>query len=224
MRWSERLARGPLRRRPLNVVVPIVSLVERRLGGRWWAESLREAPGSVEPQRENASDQQAVDDGVGAPLVRRYEISLEGAKVSPFGVLDKFRNDPNSFAPIEYAAFSKNSLSEGDRTEVRLAGPWNGPVQVVVSDVDRIRLATLDGHMEAGWIDFRVTEEPEALFVIESVARAGDHAFWLLHDRLPIGRWVQADMWARVLESAADYAQLPAGPGRVEVSTIRLDE
>lgn len=40
----------------------------------------------------------------------------------------------------------------GDEFVVRMPGPWDGPVRVVRRDESSFRLATLDGHLEAGEI------------------------------------------------------------------------
>ncbi len=208
------------RQKPFNAVVPAAELVRRRLGGRWWDEV--EASGDrVEEEVIGRDDLQRLGDGVGDVLTRRYEISLSGAR-RPLGeALRLLRRDPDELGPSEYATFG-GPLEEGDRRTVRLPGPWDGPVEVLESSPDRVRLATRPGHMEAGWIDFSIVgaDSGAPRFRIESTARAGDAGFWFLHDVLPWARWIQTDMWATVAESVAEALEVP-DIERVEVMTIR---
>ena len=46
-------------------------------------------------------------------------------------------------------------MEVGDEYVVRMPGPWDGPVRVVEVTPTSFRLATLDGHLEAGQIEFR---------------------------------------------------------------------
>jgi len=191
---------------------------------RWWDEDKITAAYEPAPALNPAPDAQTIGDGVGDALTRRYDIDLHAAPRTPRQVLEEFRQHPDRFSPTSYAAFGTAELETGDRFTIELAGPWNGPVEVAEVSDSRIRLVTLDGHMEAGYIDFCAVENAQRRVLrIESTARAGDPGFWLLHDALPIGRWVQTDMWARVLEKAATAAGLPAPP-QVHVRTVRHRE
>ena len=72
-----------------------------------------------------------------------------------------------------------------------MPGPWDGPVRVVAATPTSFRLATLDGHLEAGQIELPApaTEDGEPLeFAIESWARAGDRLSHLLYNRLAAGQ------------------------------------
>lgn len=69
-------------------------------------------------------------------------------------------NDPGVACPLEVARFEKTKgrpglIERGDEFRVRLPGPWNGPVRVIEVAPCSFRLATLEGHMEAGEIEFR---------------------------------------------------------------------
>ncbi|MEZ5230386.1 MAG: hypothetical protein R2710_28085, partial [Acidimicrobiales bacterium] len=190
----------------LRPVVPPLALLDRLLRRRWWSETQLEAELDPEPVEARSDDAQTIDDGVGDLLLRRYEIGLDGTSVEPIELLDRFRQDPDDFAPIEYAEFTSGPLRQGMRFTIDLAGPWNGPVEVAEDAPDRIRLATLEDHMEAGWIEFRVVDGDRPVLRIESTARAGSRGFWLLHDVLPFAWWVQTDMWSHVLEALARSA------------------
>jgi uncharacterized protein (UPF0548 family) len=85
------------------------------------------------------------------------------------------------------------------------------------------RLATLDGHLEAGQIEFRAHEDNDNLvFEIESWARSGDRLSSLLFDRLRIAKEVQLHMWISVLERAT---KLVGGrrAGLNSIETRRID-
>ena len=88
--------------------------------------------------------------------------------------------DPDRVAPTEFASFQKvhgdeGRMAVGDEFVVRMPGPWDGPVRVVERHADSFRLATLDGHLEAGQIEFRAAATTTRLvFDIESWARSGD--------------------------------------------------
>ncbi len=219
LRLTSQIAKGPLRRPPLNVLVPPLSLLERRLRGRWWNE--REVDATFDPISPvpDYEDLQSIDDGVGEPIIRVYRGALPKTDNAGRDVFAKFIDNPAHFCPREFAVFATGRLVEGNRFHVRLAGPWNGPVVVERVRSHWVRLATLEGHMEAGWIDFGIDEE-KSEFWIRSTARAGDRPFWMLYEILPIGRWVQTEMWCTVIESAAVLAGASIPP-IVDVVTIR---
>jgi hypothetical protein len=91
------------------------------------------------------------------------------------------------------------NLAVGDELIVRLPGPWNGPIRVIERTPTSFRFATLQGHMEAGEIEFRTSTDDRGFleFRIESWARSGDPLFHLLYGRLLIGRELQQHMWAQ---------------------------
>ncbi len=218
-----RLYRSAVRWLPLPLlrpVVPPLALADRLIRRRWWIETKRVAELDPTPVEARGDDSQPIGDGVGDLLVRRYEIGIAGASVEPVELLDRFRQDPDDFAPIEYAEFTSGPLCDGLRFTIDLAGPWRGPVEVVLDEPDRIRLATLEDHMEAGWIEFSVIGGNRPILRIESTARAGSRGFWLLHDVLPLAWWVQTDMWSHVLESMAASVGVDPLP-RVQVTTWR---
>jgi uncharacterized protein (UPF0548 family) len=88
-----------------------------------------------------------------------------------------------------------------------MPGPWDGPVQVVAADDEGFRLATLDGHLEAGQIRFAASTRDGLLeFTIDSWARSGDRLSHVLYSRLLISKEVQAHMWTSVLERVAELS------------------
>ncbi len=137
--------------------------------------------------------------------------------------------DPNLASPFEIARFVKTrgrlgELEVGDEYLVRIPGPWDGPVRVADRTPTTFRLATLDGHMEAGEIEFSVRDEDGTLVIqIESVARSGSTASWLAYGPARLGAEMQLHMWVHFLQRAAVLSGgVPAGPA--EVTTIRYPD
>ena len=88
-----------------------------------------------------------------------------------------------------------------------MPGPWDGPVRVVDADTTSFKLATLDGHLEAGQIQFRVESDYRSLrFEIESWARSGDRLSDLFYTRLRLSKEVQLHMWSSVLRQVVKLA------------------
>lgn len=155
---------------------------------------------------------QRPSDGAG-PLVHRiYRAEIAGAQVSPEQLLDTITRDLNAVAPSEFASFHKLSgdagaMAVGDEYVVRMPGPWNGPVRVIDRTPRSFRLVTLDGHLEAGQIEFRAILGPRTLdFVIESWARSGDRLSDFLYSHLRMAKEVQLHMWTSVLQRVVALA------------------
>jgi len=90
---------------------------------------------------------------------------------------------------------------------VRMPGPWDGPVRVIGRDATSFRLATLDGHLEAGEIEFRAARDGDVLhFEIESWARAGDRLSDLMYNKLRLAKEIQLNMWTHFCIRAAALA------------------
>jgi len=90
---------------------------------------------------------------------------------------------------------------------VRMPGPWDGPVRVVRRDATSFRLATLQGHLEAGQIEFRSAADGDALrFEIESWARAGDRLADVMYNKLRLAKEIQLNVWTHFCIRAAALA------------------
>ena len=194
-----------------------------------------ELPGSwpedapPELARDLKSEQlQRLDDGVG-PLVHRiYRMRIVGSALTAEWLMRRVAEDLDRVAPSEFATFQKvrgeeASLSFGDEYVVRMPGPWDGPVRVVAVDDTSFTLATLDGHLEAGQIQFRVDANYRSLeFEIESWARSGDRLSDLLYTHLRVSKEVQLHMWSSVLRR---IAKLVGGhmDGGIVITTRRVD-
>jgi uncharacterized protein (UPF0548 family) len=139
--------------------------------------------------------------GVGPMLHRTYGVRIVGSGMTPEALISLVTRRLNQVAP-EVAEFRQTSGRDGgmhvdDEFVVRMPGPWDGPVRVVRRDQNSFRLATLQSHLEAGEIEFRVGREDDGAlrFEIESWARAGDPVSALLYNRLRLAKEIQLNMW-----------------------------
>lgn len=174
-----------------------------------WAD---DAPPKL-PQGTDLSELQTAENGVGPLIHRIYRTKMVGSPMSAEELMARIQENLDCIAPKEFATFQKRngkkgSLAVGDEYVVRMPGPWDGPVRVVSVDPASFRLATLDGHLEAGQIEFRVGSDYRCLwFDIESWARSGDRLSDLFYTHLRISKEVQLHMWSSVLGRAVSLAQ-----------------
>jgi uncharacterized protein (UPF0548 family) len=195
-----------------------------------------ERPGSPDcdgppplPDGVPTSGLQPADRGVGTLFHRRYRVRVHDPKLSAEELIGRIGADLNSVAPTEFARFTKVSgedgaLRVGDELVVRMPGPWDGPVRVVEVTPASFRFATLDGHLEAGQIEFRAaTEDGRLTFTIESWARSGDRLSKVLYGRLRMAKEVQLHMWTSFLERIAGESGGRA-VGGIRVDTWRVDD
>jgi hypothetical protein len=152
---------------------------------------------------------QGADEGTGPLLHRTYAVTVDGAHVSPAALMTAFARRPNRAAPAGVARFVKTRggadvVATGDEFSIRMPGPWNGPVRVVRLSPTSMRLATLEGHLEAGQIEFRAREEGGALVLeIESRARPGDLLSHVLYNLVGVAKEVQLNLWVETLVQLA---------------------
>jgi uncharacterized protein DUF1990 len=160
---------------------------------------------------EFADQHQPLDAGAGPMLHRSYTVRIVGSSMTAPALIDLVSAKLNQASP-EMAVFRKTrgargALRHGDEFIVRMPGPWDGPVRVVRREENSFRLATLDGHLEAGEIEFRAEPDGHALrFQIESWARAGDRLSALLYNRLRLAKEIQLNMWSHFCVRAAKLA------------------
>ena len=178
------------------------------LNGTWAEDAPPDLPEGTDPD-----DLQAAGDGVGPLIHRIYRTRMVGSPMSAEKLMARIQENVDCIAPKEFATFQKQkgekgSMAVGDEYVVRMPGPWDGPVRVTSVDSTSFRLATLDGHLEAGQIEFRVGSDYRSLwFAIESWARSGDRFSDLLYTRLRISKEVQLHMWTSVLRRANELAR-----------------
>jgi hypothetical protein len=179
----------------------------------------RERPGTMAedgpppwPPGTDLTGVQEPGDGAGALLHRRYVSVVRDSELDAAGLMARVQADPNDVAPGALARFHKvageeGAMAVGDEFLIRMPGPWDGPVRCVRVDERSFRFATLDGHLEAGQIEWHADEQDgELRFGIESWARSGDRLSDLMHNRLRMAKEVQLHMWTSVLERVADLS------------------
>ena len=196
----------------LGALAPMASIGARAARGAFWTDTeIRRDGSGPSVEMSDWRGVQPPEEGAGPLNHRHYRIHIDGAELSAAELVDAFRRRPNDFSPTSFAVFDPapgpNGMTVDDELTVRLPGPWDGPVVVGATEPTGLRFETLQGHMEAGWIEFRTRNEDGLLvFEIESVARSGDAAFDALHHPGKIAKLVQTEMWVRVLESAVDIS------------------
>jgi hypothetical protein len=183
------------------------------------------------PAGVDATEVQSVADGVGPLFHRRYRARIQDATIGPEELIEELKRDLNAAAPTTFARFQRvlgdgELLDTGDEFVVRMPGPWDGPVRVIAQTPVSFRLATLDGHLEAGQIDFRAAGElgdGTLQFTIESWARSGDRFSNLLYHRIGMAKEVQLHMWISFLEGVAKLSGGAIDGHGIEIDTRRVD-
>jgi uncharacterized protein (UPF0548 family) len=196
----------------------------------------RELPGTMDvdgpptvSEGVSLDDAQLSDAGVGPLFHRRYCARIAEASLSAEELMDCVLADPNRLAPTEFARFNKvhgetGRMEVGDEYVVRMPGPWDGPVRVAAVTPTSFRLITLDGHLEAGQIEFRTADEAdEIVFTIESWARSGDQLSRIMYQRLRMAKEVQLHMWTSFLEKAVKLARGRLAGG-LDIETRTVDD
>jgi hypothetical protein len=157
------------------------------------------------------NDVQRIEDGVGPLFHRVYRARIRDAALSPAELIGRLGADLNQATPTELARFLKirgpsDRIEVGDELVVRMPGPWDGPVRVAEVTPTSFRFVTLSGHLEAGEIEFRSTQDELLRFEIESWARSGDRLSNLLYHHLRMAKEVQLHMWTSFVEQVAGLA------------------
>jgi hypothetical protein len=171
---------------------------------------------------------QRPEDGSGPLFHRTYTGVYRDVEVSPEELIAALGADHNRVAPTAFARFRKSRgderrLALGDEFEIEMPGPWNGPVRCIETTPTSFCFATLEGHLEAGQIEWRASTRDDFLvFQIDSRARAGDRLSAILHDRLLMAKEVQLHMWISAVERVGREfgGRLD---GAVDVHTRRVD-
>jgi hypothetical protein len=181
------------------------------------------------PAEVDSTGLQHPEQGAGPLFHRIYRARIRDCEEEPEQLMARFSRDPDEQSPSEFASFAKRSGPEGemrvgDDYVVHMAGPWDGPVRVIRHDPCSFRLATLEGHLESGQIEFRARrEDDDLIFEIESWARSSDRLTDVLYDHLRMSKEVQLHMWVSVLERVARSTGGSLRDG-IEVRTKRVPE
>ncbi len=196
----------------------------------------REAPGSASdaahrpppyPSGVSTDEVMGLGSGHGPLFHRRHRTRIRDATLSAAQLMALVQSNLNRAAPTTFARFQKVSGEEaamavGDEYVVRMPGPWDGPVRVIAADSRSFRLATLDGHLEAGQIEFRSTDGDGVVFEIESWAQSSGKLSNLLYQHVRMAKEVQLHMWISFLERAVG---LCGGrmTGGIDIDTRRIE-
>lgn len=180
---------------------------------------------------------QKISDGVGPRYHRVYSVVVETSWERALEAMRRFQMNINEYSPQLMCRFEKTcghpvELKAGDEFQIHITGPWNGPVRVKSVSPTNFTLMTLEGHMEAGEIEFRISKihEGRVKFEIESIARSRDLIVDLVYDKIPIAKFAQTEMWKSVCRAMAkdlmapDQHGPPEGEFEVGVLTERRDE
>jgi uncharacterized protein (UPF0548 family) len=180
------------------------------------------------PDGVDREEQQRAEDGVGALFHRRYRVRITRSKQTPEELMARVQANVNAAAPTELAVFHKlrgaeHRMEVGDEYLVRMPGPWDGPVRAVEVTPTSFRFLTLEGHLEAGQIEFRAYRDGELVFELESWARNGSRLSELLYDKLRMSKEIQLHMWTSLLER---IVTLSGGrrASAIEIHTRRVED
>jgi hypothetical protein len=180
------------------------------------------------PDGVSREDVQGPEHGYGPLFHRRYRTRIADPNIRARELMAKVQSNPNrpapSFVRFQKVLGERGRLAVGDELVVRMPGPWDGPVRVAEVTPDSFRLATLDGHLEAGQIWFRAgeAEEGELAFEIESWARSSTRVTHVLYQTLRMSKEVQAHMWISFLEGVTGLAN-GRMRGGVTIETERFE-
>jgi uncharacterized protein DUF1990 len=196
----------------------------------------RELDGTLEedgppplPPGVSAEGVQGLDEGAGPLFHRTYRSRIREGRLDAAGLMARLGADPDEAAPVSLARFHKvrgapGRMAVGDEFVVRMPGPWDGPIRCVHVDERSFRFATLEGHLEAGQIEWGAADRADGTveFRIESRARAGDRASALLHDTARMAKEVQLHMWTSAHERVAGICggRLTGG---IDIETRRVE-
>jgi len=188
-----------------------------------------DAPPAI-PESVLQDDTQYPENGAGHMYHRRYRVLVLEARTTPEDLIARISSDPNVVTPTELARFDKrkgqeNVMRVGDEFLVRMPGPWDGPVRVVDLTPRSFRFVTLQGHLEAGQIEFRLSSQNGALLAeIESWARAGDRLSHVMFDTLRMAKEIQLHMWTSMLERIVVVSGGKRSSISIDTRWIEVDE
>ncbi len=173
---------------------------------------------------------QTENDGAGPRYHRVYSIDFAASYDHAKKTMDALKADPNIFSPTLIATFEKTTgapgeLAVGDEFMVHITGPWQGPVRVSQVTESSFTLLTLEGHLEAGQIQFSLHQSPEggAHFEIESLTRSKDRLVDFLYDKLRFAMFAQSEMWELFCKNFAEKATGGEKAPDVRIRTERQD-
>lgn len=170
-------------------------------------------------------------DGFGRLVHRTYWVNF-ATSISASSLMDAMQSSPDTFCDPKLATFDKrvgepDELKLGDQFNIRITGPWDGPVEVIDVAQDRFAFVTLRGHLEAGFIEFSVREtilngsQNIVQFQISSWANSGGPIVWLTYEIMKVTKFMQTLMWVRFSENVVKFADGDMR-GKIESTTKKL--
>jgi hypothetical protein len=180
----------------------------------------------LDNDRYRAPEYQLPETGIGRFYHRDYRISFETTD-SPESIVLAIANDLDRFTNTTLARFQKSRGTDagcrtGDRYDILITGPWDGPVEVADCRPGEFSFVTLKGHLEAGFISFGVvrTGAGRAEFQIRSWATCASLLVWFSYVVLGVSRYMQTKMWRYFcLRVAQEFGQTS---GALQVTTYTL--
>jgi len=175
-----------------------------------------------------ATEVLTVYDGSGPLFHRHYSTQIRESSLTADELFATVTENLNRAAPTKFARFQRvlgddDTLALGDEYVVRMPGPWDGPVRVIDRTPRSFRLATLEGHLEAGQIEFRVTDGDLTTFEIESWARSSNPYSNLLYHHVRMAKEVQLHMWISFLEGVVNVSG-GRMTGGITIDTRRVED
>lgn len=173
---------------------------------------------------------QKPSDGAGPLYHRVYSLDAESTWENALRSMQRLQQNINHFSPQIMCRFEKVSgqakeLADGDEFQIHITGPWNGPVLAKDVSERAFTLITLEGHIEAGEIRFRIDRLDDTLvrFEIESVARSKDLIVDFMYDKIPIVKLAQTEMWKQFCEAfGLELSFGTQGDPRGRVSDVKI--
>lgn len=180
----------------------------------------------LDNDRYSAAEYQIPETGIGRFYHRDYRISFDTAD-SPESIVSAVANNLNRFTNTILARFEKSrgmgaDCRTGDRYDIIITGPWNGPVEVADCRPCEFSFVTLKGHLESGFISFGVvrTGAHRVQFQIRSWATCADLLVWFSYVVLGLSRYMQTKMWRYFcVKVAQEFGQ---ASGALQVTTYTL--
>jgi len=203
----------------LEITVPATVQSEHRL-------TLRDFDGEWKVQ--------LIQDGFGPLYHRRYQVDIDHPTRGKEELLALMIREPNDFTPRELAYFAKmkgenGQMRVGDEYYIHIFGPWDGPVRATEVTPTSFSFVTLEHHLEAGEIQFRLVDHPDRKdairFEIRSWSRSKDVNVHLAYYWAGVAKIAQTMLWIfwsnRVRVVSGGRA---VGPISVLTHTVPLDE
>ena len=190
-------------------------------------ETLHVAAPAPEAQNINVEGRktQSPREGFGQLWRKTYRLPLTGANVTPEQVVATWKEHFSDVQPPENRVYPPLfGMKEGEVVLIEAQTPGAPPIStgVIVMEATPLsfKLATPQGHPEAGWVEFCAERGDDGAVVaqVQSVARASDPLYEVAF-RLR-GAKEQERIWRHVLKSLAGYF---GASGDVEFRREMLD-